>query len=465
MGGVALTLPLLESFSPRVARAASTADAGTSFAVFFRQANGVACQQDSGLGTVEPERFWPTQSGALTADTTNGRAIAELMDYKDQLLVVGGVNMTDYNYGDGHARGAMQGLTGWGPVTEGAAGNSEADGMSLDHRIGADLNPGGRDSLFLYSGPSGGWLGGPCISYRSAGERRAAFRTPKAAYDAISGGGSMNMSQAAAMQLQNRKKSVNDLVRSQMQRLLGQSRLSSSDRTRLQLHFDSIRELEVQLGCQLADSNQRMLDGADAIDDSTVGDDVWTVTRLHMDVAAMAVACGQTRSVAIQIGNGNDGSTCYRDPDTGTLMENYHYISHRRASHDDTGAPIANADLLHHKIDQQFAQAFKYLLDKLSAYRMPDGKSLLDHGMAVWYNDLGNGPNHSPQSTPYVIAGSASGYLKQGQYVHLSGGAPNHNKILNTIGSAVGLRNPSGGPLDDFGDPGQPQGLLQELMS
>jgi hypothetical protein len=249
-----------------------------------------------------------------------------------------------------------------------------------------------------------------------------------------------------------------------MQRLLGHPRLSASDRSRLQLHFDSIRSIEVQLGCQVQEATQQMLDGVDAFYASGDGDNVWKTTRLHMDIATVAVACGSTRSVALQIGNGNDGNDRFRDPDDGQLMENFHYISHRRLSHDASGTPIPGADLLHHKIDRQFAQAFKYLLDRISAYNMPDGKSMLDHGIAIWYNDLGNGPDHSPANTPFIIAGSAGGYFKQGQYLRVGGG-PNHNKMLNTIGAAVGLRNASGAPLDDFGDPDLPKGLLPELKA
>jgi hypothetical protein len=465
MGGVALSLPLLEGFGPaRSAARAQDASSGTSFAVFFRQANGVACEQDSQLGSREPERFWPTQTGALSSATMDGRAVSELAAHRNKLLIVGGVNMNDYDFGDGHARGAMQGLTARGPVTPAAAGSSEAAGMSLDHRIGAELNPDGRDSLFLYAGPGGGWLGGPCISYRAAGERRAAFRNPRAAFDTVSGGAA-DVSQEAANLLQSRKKSIHDLVRGQMQRLLGEARLSSTDKTRLQLHFDSIRELEVAIGCQNDEAIQQRLDGVDAIYESGDGDDVWATTRLHMDIAAMAIACGQTRSVAIQIGNGNDGSNRYRDPDSGQLMENYHFISHRRASHDSSGAVIPDADLLHHKVDRQFGQAFKYLLDRLDAYAMPDGQTLLDHGLAVWYNDLGNGPNHSPQSTPFIIAGSASGALKQGQYIQLPSGASNHKRMLNTLGAAVGLKNQNGDPLDDFGDPALQSGRLDELLA
>src|SRR5690606_1133439 len=149
LGGAALALPVLESLSSTGARAA---DASTSFAVFFRQASGVACRQDTEVGE-EPERFWPTELGPLTEATMAGRAVDELSAYAPRLLIVKNVNMMDFNYGDGHARGALQGLTARGPTVEEAGGDSEAAGESIDHRIGRELNPDGRDSLFLYAGP------------------------------------------------------------------------------------------------------------------------------------------------------------------------------------------------------------------------------------------------------------------------------------------------------------------------
>jgi hypothetical protein len=464
VGGAMLALPLLESF-PLTRSRAQAAGAPEPFAIFFRQANGVACEQNAELGQ-EPERFWPTQTGALTADTLKGRALDELTSYTSKLLVCGGINMYDYNYGDGHARGALQGLTGRGPTVEGAGGDSEASGMSLDHRIGAELNPDGRDSLFLYSGRDGDWLGGACISYRSSGVRRAAFQTPKSAFDAVAGtGASGGMTDAAQAQLATRQKSINDLVRAQFKRLLAHPRLSAADKMRLELHQHAVRELEVRVGCALDADVMKQLDSNGMLEDETDGDEIWAAARLHMDIAVMAVACGFTRSVALQIGNGNDGAGRYRDPDTGQLMENFHFISHRRLSHDATGAIIPGSDVLHHKVDRQFGQAFKYLLDGLSAYAMPDGKSLLEHGLAIWYNDLGNGPAHSAQNTPFIIAGSAGGYLKQGQYIKADGRDANHTQMLNTIGAAVGVKNADGGPLDDFGDPMLAKGLLENLLA
>lgn len=464
IGGAVLGLPVLESLAPREASAQELTP--EPFAIFFRQANGVAQAANTGEIGMEPERFWPTALGALTAETMRGRAVGELEAFRSKLLLVRNVHMQEFNYGDGHARGAMQGLTARGPVVTGAGGDSEAAGESIDHRIGRELNASGRDSLFLYAGRTGGWLGGPCISYRSAGVRRSAIHSPWQAYQAIVGSDG-GLSPDAQTQLAARQKSVNDLVRAQLQQVLSRPRLSTSDKRRLNLHLESIRELEVSLTCQLGTDAARQLEGLSTGYDSTNGDDVLAAARLHFQVAALAVACGHTRSVALQIGSGNDGSTRYKNLENGQLMENYHYVSHRRTSHDSSGAVIEGSDLLHHHVDLQFARTFRHLLEQLQAYPMPDGKTLLDHGVAVWYNDNSNGPPHGRHNVPFVLAGGCNGFFKQGQYVEVEAGNrnANHNKMLNTIASAVGVRKADGALLDDFGDPSLPRGILTALRA
>ncbi|NVB36312.1 DUF1552 domain-containing protein [Pseudenhygromyxa sp. WMMC2535] len=458
LGGVAVGLPFLEGLAPREAKAADGVD---PFAIFFRQGNGVAAAQTTDLGS-EPERFWPTAAGALTAATVEGRALAELGDYLGNMLVVGNVSMEGYNYGDGHARGALQGLTAQGPETEGLGGSSEANGESIDHRIGRELNPDGRDSLFLYAGKLGGWLGGPCISYRGSANRRAALHDPLLAYQTIMGLDANQLEELIA-----RQQSVNDLVRDQLQSLMSSPKLSGSDQQRLQLHFDSIRDLENNLTCNFAEDQLALLDGLSASYDSTVGDEVLAAAKAHMHIAALAVACGYTRSVAIQVGSGNDGSTRYTNLDDNSLMENYHYVSHRRASHDSSGTIIPDSDRLHAMVDTQFARTFKYLLDLLSAYELPNAESMLDSGFCLWYNDMGNGPAHSARNIPAIIAGSAGGFFKQGQYIQANAGnyEVNHARLLNTLGSAAGLRDANDEPISDFGDPALARTPLPELLA
>lgn len=449
IGGVTIALPFLEGLAPRTVKAQDPAV--PPYAIFFRQANGVATEQDSDFGS-EPERFWPHEFGALNEQNLSGRGLDELTAFASKLLVVRNVNMEDFDYADGHARGALQCLTARDPVVPQAGGDSEASGESVDHRIGRQLNPAGQDSLFFYAGSPGGWLGGPCISYRGDNNRRSALHNPYNAYESLFGGA--DLTAAAQAQLAARNASVNDLVRGQLQGLLSQTALSARDRERLDLHLTSIRDLELNLQCQLTESEERVLEGLEAIYDSNDGDHIWQVTRAHMDLAAIAVACGITRSVAIQVGNGNDGSSQYRDPDTGEMMENYHYISHRRFSHDNEGGFIANADALHHKIDRQFAQAFRHLIEKLDSYDY-GGPTLLDFGVSVWLNDLGNGPGHSAHSCPFVFAGSANGFFRQGEYIELDEGqrgVRNHARVLNTIATAVGCTSEGKDYCDDIGE-------------
>lgn len=459
--GAVMALPFLEGLAgPRgVARADGDAP---PFAVFFRQANGVAAAQSTVVGS-EPERFWPRATGALTLDSLADRALEELSDHRARLLVVGSVNMQEFDYGDGHARGALQCLTARGPTVTGAGGASEAAGESIDHRIGRELHEDGRDSWFMYAGRNDGWLGGACISYRGPGNRRSPIHNPYEAYRTLVGGDA-GLSAEAQRQIAERGRSVNDLVRAQLSRLIARPELSRSDKQRLELHQAAIRDVEVRLTCQLDEDRQRALEGVGSTYASTDGDEVLSAARLHMDVAALAIACGATRSVAIQVGNGNDGSTRYRDA-SGAPMENYHYLSHRRLSHGSDGTIISDSDVLHHYVDRAFARTFKHLCDRLAEYVMPTSGTLLDCGVAVWLNDLGNGPAHSRMNLPFVIAGSAGGFLQQGQYIRLStGSAVSHAQLLNTLGTAVGLRT-GAGPLSDFGDPSLPRGLLTELMA
>ena len=422
---------------------------------------GVAAAQDTRELGSEPERFWPREIGALTQESVEGRALDELSAHLDRLLVVNNVHISPYEYGDGHANGALQGLTARGPVEPDLGGDSEADGESVDHRIGRELNPGGRDSMFLYAGANNGWLGGACISYRGSANRRAALNDPWDAYQSMIGGTS-GLEQEAIDRLVARNESVNDLVRGQLESFLKRTDLSARDRERLDLHLSSVRDLETKLSCYLTRDQEMALQGLGSIHSSTDGDEVLVSARAHLDVAALAVACGFTRSVALQVGNGNDGLTRYRSLEDGSPMENYHYVSHRRLSHGIDGDVIANSDVLHAMVDRQFARLFAHLLDRLNEYDLGGGATLLDQGVAVWYNDLGNGPAHGPNACPYILAGSCGGYFKQGQHIDLTENDPKrsvwdqprtHARVLNAIATAVGCRSEGKDICDDVGDP------------
>jgi hypothetical protein len=352
-----------------------------------------------------------------------------------------------------------------GPTQPNRGASSEAAGESLDHRIGRELNPNGNDPWFLHAGATNGYLGGPCISYQGPGNRAAPITSPLAAYALLAGAVGEDVE---ALIL--RQRGVNDLVMREFDALLADPVLSRSDQLRLEQHRDSIRDLETNLGCMLADAAVAEIEDAQAPGGEPYsvydGDQVLRVVRAHMQVAAIAVSCGYTRAVAIQIGNGLDNYTIYRHPTTGADMENFHYLSHRRQSGTNEGPLISGSDLLHHYVDRHHAQTYRYLLELLEAYQLPSGGTLLDAGLAIWYNDLATGPGHGIRGVPWVIGGSAGGFLQQGQYVRIGGDGPNASRVLNTVGAAVGLRSVNGDELDDFGDTSvYPRGTLPELRA
>ena len=423
-------------------------------AVFVRQGNGVAQ-----AGNGEPERFWPKNLGALTRasmEADSDRAVKELAMYADKLLLVRGTRFAFGANGCGHSGGANQVLTAAKVSTDPSGQHSLSMGESVDNRMAAAINPEGREPLTLLTGDTQGYL--PVVlSYRGPKQLRGADNDPFAVYMRMTG--LAGMDSAVIEQIGTRRKSVNDLLREQFKQLLGSSDLSSEDRRRLELHQSAIREVEVKLSCSLPEMRQRELDGISAVN----GDNYVKVTEMHMDVIALSFACDYSRVATLQLGQGNDGTQFsipgYRN---GEKLPRFHQISHRIYSDGSEGDPIEGAQEMHHEIDKLHARLFRYLLDKLASYSLPTG-TLLDQSVAAWTNDLGHGVSHNYENIPWVLAGSAGGYLKQGQYI--DAGKVTHNQLFNTLLNAVGVRKADGSLVDDFGDPSLRPGQIAGMLA
>lgn len=470
IGGVTLGLPLFEGLMTEKA----IAQANTSYGIFMRQGNGVQQADGNGEGHLitsrEQERFWPTQTGALSSATMTGRAVDELLAHKDKLLMVKGVHHPDaLNVGCSHARGGLVHLTA-SNAWVGSGNSAQAIHESIDNRIGRELNPGGRDSLCLYAKGPGDYNGGFVMSYRGRDDRRSAIQSPWQAFQTVTGMTTLNcddsteptpMAPAVEDAVVRRRNSINDLLRAQLERVKKHPRMSSGDLRRLDQHLTSVRDLEVAMmndpvsGCFPIDpaAIQSGSNGYNAGDER-----VPELGKLHLEVAALAVATGYTHSVAVQIGNGND-QTRYRIGND--LLPPFHWVSHRRGC-DGTCSMESGWDLLHHQVDRLMGTVFLHLVNKLDGYLMPDGKTLLDHGFAAWTSDVSDGA-HGLKHIPWVIAGSAGGYLKQGQFINVNGKAV--SQMLNTLGTAAGLTGSGGGPLTDFGPSGVATGVISEMLA
>ncbi len=439
--GAVVALPFLEGLFERNARAKS---AVLPFAIFVRQGNGVQQAADG-----EPERFWPSFApGPFTEEMLAGdtdRALSVLSEHAKSLTFVRGIRYAYPGNPCRHSSGGNQLLTA-AQVSDDDCNTTLALGESLDNRIATELGAPGDEPLTLYAGRKTGSLD-EVLSYRGSRRLRAAERNPFIVYKSLFG--LSNVAPAELEKLQTQRKSVNDLVRADMQALLRRKDLSKADRRRLDLHFTSIRDLEKGMTCQLSDEETARI----AASESSLDDDgtIESVVKLHCDIIALAVSCGLKRAVTLQIGAGPDPTEYTLD---GVRLPAFHEISHRSGD-------IPDAEMLHHRIDQKLLGMFKYLLDKLEEQPTPEG-ALLDHGICVYMSDIATG-NHSFDDVPYIVAGSASGVLKTGHYVNA--GNVTNNKLLNTLGAAVGCTNALGRPLDDFGDPSLEKGFVESMLT
>lgn len=449
-GGVALGLPFLAS---ALSREAAAAPPPKRFVCFFT-CNGV-----------NMDAFWPSGGyGALNAAAFDGRAIEPLAGYADQLLLPRGIHMVprgfgwDPSAGDDHAKGMGCKLTAQ-PLVE---GSTYAAGPSVDQEIAKALNPPNTPALtLLVGGKSDGVLGH--ISYSGSEQPVTGENNPWLAYQDMVG--VSNLDEDALARLTLRRESVLDLVRPEYESLLAKG-LSKADRDKLDKHFTTVRDLELGMGnglisCTLSPERAAELE---ALDPNTVSyaEEFKKVGRMQMDILALAIACGATHSATLQWGSGAGGPIFAWDGMS--HQYNHHKLSHGNTKDDNSGSEVAGYEQMLLEIDRWYAGELAYLLDRLSDYEESDGESVLHHSLVLWANELSHGKDHDFRDLPFLIAGSAGGYLKSGEYIKVTAqsdtkndaDAP-HNQLLTTCMNAVGVpaSNFGGG----LGEPGEMDAL------
>ena len=475
-GGLMLGLPLLETFSPRKADAQSATR--SPFVLIVVGDNGVVQAGVNLSVAAEPERFWPTQTGPLTKASMTAdkatRSTGELADYAEKLLIVKGINLPYSSNGCSHSAADAQILTS-AKITAGST-NCKAMGISIDTAIAKAKHPSGRDPLVLHAGmfsPGGTGFDIPgYVSYVTPQQPRVYIDSPYKAYQAIIGavgnGSTATSAQTQALQQRGaRSKSINDILRPQISALLARTDLSTSDRARLDQHLTAIRDIEVTMATTttltIPDADVATMKSMDGkpYDQSTRD----TAVKLFMELMAFSAAADYSRVAVLKIGDRIDDHVYTYNGQSAK----FHDVSHRQ---------VANAVDFHHYIDRMMLNYYKYLLDTLSSYNTTMGP-LLDQGVAIYCNQCATGA-HSFSNIPWIQAGTANGYFKQGQHIVVGNGqqpggsqdgkggdgsVSGVNKMLNTLLTAAGVTKTGGAPTDDFGDASLPKGLFTQLTA
>lgn len=434
--GATVGLPFLETLSAPELRAQ---EARTTRFLSFHCSSGV-----------NTDRFWPAL-GTLTAASFTGRGTEALAPFASRVLIPRGVHGYPVGTWTGHSEGTCQALTA------AAHTNTSAQSASIDQIIATALNPAGREALVLRPGGRDlGVAGFNSISYRAAGERVEAESNPYRAYRSMMG---LNQAPApddeAAQRILRKRQSVIDFTRTELDELRRLD-LSSADKTRLDQHFELIRNLETGMAgdpglvaCNLDAATEAELESivADTVESNA---NFPTMARYFVRIAALGLACKYTRSTVLQWGAAVAGGPMYQ---WDGIHHNYrhHPISHGTTEDFSGGEVVGWRDMLH-EIDRWNVSEFAKLLTLLDSYEEESGRTLLDNTVVLLTNEFSHGQGHTTGDLPIVIAGGAD-YFKLGQSLVLSGssaniagvdGANGHShRLLCTVLNAVGVPTPA----------------------
>jgi Protein of unknown function (DUF1552) len=429
-GAVAIGLPFLEGLPER---SAWSADNPPVFTFFMVAACGVVGKS-----------FFPDATGALTQSGLAGatdRATAVLAPHAENLLFIKNINFPlGSPSGCGHAQGLCQSLTATQPGGSGPSAYS--GGISADMVIAQAVNPNGADPMTLYAGAKSYIAERISFKAGGAGQVRAADLNPYTLYSKLvgltgSGSGSTTTVDPVAQELATTRKSVNDLVRGELNSLMGNSALSSADVQRLKQHFDSIRDVEVTMSGMASSAAAMCTQNGLSTDQLSMYQSgiaftqsnsmIEDVVKLHLELVALAFACNYNRVGTLQWGDGTD-ETKYAVPSNASLNWPFHHISHRVDS-DGTSGSNPTAEQAHHEIDTLRMQSLLHGLDAFKA------RGLQNQSIIMWTNHVADGPSHSMTNVPHIIWGNGGGYLKTGQYI--DAGKVTNNKLFNTLITAA----------------------------
>jgi hypothetical protein len=319
--------------------------------------------------------------------------------------------------------------------------------QSIDQRIADEI--GKRASLPVRSLHLGVLRGGNqyynCAFYRGAGAPVAPEQNPSAAATKLFVGTAGN----SALDKQRRERqSLLDFVG----RDLGTFRanLGTEDRTKVDAHLDSVRELEKQISRLGTTTCQGPT--VPAIDRTVPNYPM--IASAQMDVLVAALKCDLTRVATLQFSDFNgdsitmpwiglDGKSVGTDFGPNKLRD-WHDCAH--TPRDPANPDPSNKDAKI-KLDSWVVQQFASLLKRFKD--VPEGAgTMLDNTVVLFANHMTDGQRHNWDNLPWILAGSAGGAIKPGRYLRAPARTPN-NKLFVSLAQAMDVPIPN----DTFGDP------------
>jgi hypothetical protein len=283
---------------------------------------------------------------------------------------------------------------------------------------------------------------------------------PVAAYETIFGGaagGAGGGDGSAAEDLLRRRRSALDLVRGELGEL--SAALGADERRKLELHLDSLRQLEDRLvreagGGEAGGGTGGRGDACGTFASPIDAGQPLGNAALHLDLAISAFSCDLTRVAAVEFGHHQATPVSMPEIGDGDWHSGFlHGGGHR----------VDELIALERWLTQRFVDA----AERLKSLPAPDGDgTLFDQTLLVWTRGMGDGVVHAGTNMPFVFTGGAGGALRTapgGRY--LDGGGHYHARALVSIAEMMGVADHR-----QFGEPddevtGDDKAPLAELWS
>jgi hypothetical protein len=244
------------------------------------------------------------------------------------------------------------------------------------------------------------------------------------------------------------ERSVLDAVIADLQSL--QAKLGPVEKAKLDLHMESLRELERRLEgiggeepvLDEASCEDPQLDTAGITDEGLYAPETFpALLQAQIDLMVLAMACGHTRVGTLQCSHHTSELLMSRFAGTSLYDPSFDMRSHQ-ASH--YGA--SHSGQLYDAFFEQvvwWTSQFAYLLQRLHETPEGDG-TMLDHSIVVMCTEVCDGNTHGHDNLPLVLAGRAGGRFSTGRLLDV--GYRRHGDLWISVAEAMGQ------PTSWFGD-------------
>jgi hypothetical protein len=407
--GATIALPLLDAMFPALASLNNKVDAPRRFSIVYAP-NGRNMKQ------------WTPVAAGKSFELS--RTLEPLAPYRDQMLVLSGLNNTIGAPlpGEGetapHERAGGVFLTGVHPLREGKTG------VSIDQIIAREQGKKtqlaslelGLHSKDVLGNCEKGWSCAymSTLSWRTPTTPLPIEYRPRAVFERLFGGSSSTDQAARLVRIKKEKSILDDITdeAAQMMREVG-----PEDRARLTEYLDGMRDVERRIHMAEQQSSRELpsMERPSGIPPEFVDH-----LKLMFDLQVLAFQTDMTRMITFMMGPEQSNRT-YREigiPDV------HHSLSHHQGDPEKLDK-VARIDLYH-------TQLLTYYLEKLRSTPDIDG-SLLDNMVIMYCSAISDGNSHALYDLPIILLGGGSGHLKGGRHIQYQKDTPISNLYLTLL--------------------------------